>query len=67
MGRASVVQREPVAEKDDAMSKQTIGPRELALRDMRAAQTVKPARAALAAELPKTSGVKPVKKRKAKR
>jgi hypothetical protein len=51
---------------------QKIGPREQALRDMRAkeatrAAIAKPARAALAAGLPTTSGKKPVKKkRKAK-
>ena len=51
------------------MSKQTIGPREQQLRDMRAreaATSKRPAieRNALAANLPATSGKKPMKKKR---
>lgn len=49
-----------------------IGPREQALRDMRAQET-KPiaatpkVRAELAAKLPETSGIKPIKKKRVRR
>jgi len=45
------------------MSRQTIGPRESALRAMREAE--KPTKATVPA-LPKTSGIKPIKRRRHK-
>jgi hypothetical protein len=46
------------------MSKQAIGPREAALRAMR--EAVKPAKVAVPA-MPKTTGKRPVKRKKVKR
>lgn len=70
MGFASIAKREPLANAEDAtMSKQIIGPRELALRAQREAAS-KPMKSVreLAAALPVTSDIKSIKrKRKAKR
>jgi hypothetical protein len=49
------------------MSKQAIGPREQALRDMREKMIVPARRPEIAAALPKTSGVRPVKRKAKKR
>jgi hypothetical protein len=68
---ASTQEREPLAKRpkdsnEAAMSKQTIGPREAALRAMRENKRPAPSHEAVAAKLPVTSSKKPVK-RKAKR
>ena len=65
MADASVPGRKSLAEEEEAMT-QHIGPREQALRDMRAkaAAEAKPSRAALAAALPATSGKRPAKRKK---
>ena len=64
MGIAPAPECKPLAEeKEDAMSKQTIGPKEAALQAIRAAN--KPAKATVPT-LPPTSGKKPVKRKRHK-